>query len=615
MGSRRDKPFRRIDLKLGNETIELPGLPLRIVVIGPFVPREPYGYARGPRPQRPLAITRATFDDTVAKIGPVLRLWARDRVTGHEAGLECELRFSALRDFRPEAVAQSVPLLKQLVELRAALDEFRAKKIGPEELRRRSGFLPPALPLAESVRRATEPPAPGRTSLPVQPQPPAKEGSDRLFDLLDIGGEAEPPTEASSMLDALLRGGGGTGPDARQVVLAQAEIDRVLSEQLGEIFSQDDFRSLESSWRGLKFLLDRLDREAPIEVELISSERDDLLSTLDLLIEESGAAGALERPVSLIVVDFLFGHTAPEIEILAGLAERGSILHAPVVTGAGFEFLDTGAAERFEGAGSVAPLFEQPEFIKWRGLRRQEPARWLALAFNGVLLRPDYGQGEQEVQGFTIDPGRFVTRDRHRCWGNPAFALATLAAASFADTGWPTEVIGDIEDLPVRLWEGREGEQAAFSLQIKIRRGGAEELAAEGLAPLIGDLDRDRARISVAPTVRVPDFFQEPAVREQARRQTTLAFQLFAGRVVQVAMLLEHHLSGRLQDEITYGYQRVFQEMLALVGPVAPEAVEVQMIPGSGERAGKNELQLRVRWPGSPALSPAGYIELGWTLS
>lgn len=615
MGARREKPFRRIDLKLGNETIEIPGLPLRIVVIGPFVPREPYGYARGPRAQRPLAVTRATIDETLANIGPVLRLRAPDRITGHEAGLECELRFSALRDFRPEAVAQSVPLLRQLVDLRASLDEFRAKKIGPEEVRRRSEFLPPALPLAECVRRAAEPPEPRGTSLPVTPQPPSQSGGDRLFDLLDIGGESEPSTEAASMLDALLRGGGGAGPDARLVVLAQAEIDRVLSEQLGEIFAQDDYRSLENSWRGLKFLLDRLDREAPIEVELVSAERDDLLEAFDRLIDDSESPGALERPISLIVVDYLFGHTAPEIEILTGLAERGSILHAPVVTAAGFEFLDTGQAERFEGAGSVAPLFEQPEFIKWRGLRRQEPARWLALAFNGMLLRPDYGQGEQEVQGFTIDPGRFVTRDRHRCWGNPAFALAALAAASFADTGWPTEVIGDIEDLPVRLWEGREGEQAAFSLQIKIRRGGAEELAAEGLAPLIGDLDRDRARISLAPTVRVPDFFQEPAVREQARRQTTLAFQLFAGRVVQVAMMLEHYLSGRLQDEITYGYQRVFDELLAMVGPVAPGAVEVKMIPGSGDRAGKNELQLRVRWPGSPALSPAGYIELGWTLS
>src|SRR5262249_9430142 len=60
-----------------------------------------------------------------------------------------------------------------------------------------------------------------------------------------------------------------------------AAIDQKLSAQLDAIMHADSFQQLESSWRGLKFLVDRTDFRQNIRVELLSVAKDDLLADFD----------------------------------------------------------------------------------------------------------------------------------------------------------------------------------------------------------------------------------------------------------------------------------------------------------------------------------------------
>ena len=56
-----------------------------------------------------------------------------------------------------------------------------------------------------------------------------------------------------------------------------AEIDVKLSAQINEILHHPMFQRLESAWRGLKFLVDRVDFRENTKVELLNCSKEDLL--------------------------------------------------------------------------------------------------------------------------------------------------------------------------------------------------------------------------------------------------------------------------------------------------------------------------------------------------
>ena len=55
-----------------------------------------------------------------------------------------------------------------------------------------------------------------------------------------------------------------------------AEIDKRLSSQVNEILHAKEFQKLESSWRSLKFLVDRVDFRENTRVEMLNVSKDDL---------------------------------------------------------------------------------------------------------------------------------------------------------------------------------------------------------------------------------------------------------------------------------------------------------------------------------------------------
>ena len=56
-----------------------------------------------------------------------------------------------------------------------------------------------------------------------------------------------------------------------------AQIDHLLSIQLNEILHAEEFQKLEASWRGLKFVIDRVNFRENIKVEMLNVSKEDLL--------------------------------------------------------------------------------------------------------------------------------------------------------------------------------------------------------------------------------------------------------------------------------------------------------------------------------------------------
>lgn len=117
-------PKERINIKYvpatGDQQAEIE-LPLRLMVVGDF---------RGEGEDLPLEereavrIDKNTFNSVMAKADLNIKINVDDHLSENadeDASIPVELGFSTLQDFSPDQIAQNVPELKKLLELREAL--------------------------------------------------------------------------------------------------------------------------------------------------------------------------------------------------------------------------------------------------------------------------------------------------------------------------------------------------------------------------------------------------------------------------------------------------------------------------------------------------------------
>jgi type VI secretion system protein ImpB len=79
-------------------------------------------------------IDRDNFNDVLAKSAPRLALKVQNRLTDEDSKLAVELNFKNMDDFSPARVAEQVGPLKELMEMRARLNQLLSKMEGNDKL-------------------------------------------------------------------------------------------------------------------------------------------------------------------------------------------------------------------------------------------------------------------------------------------------------------------------------------------------------------------------------------------------------------------------------------------------------------------------------------------------
>ncbi|OGW57456.1 MAG: type VI secretion system-associated protein [Nitrospirae bacterium RIFCSPLOW2_12_42_9] len=98
-------------------------LPLKLLVLGDYTLRAD----DTPLEERkPVNIDKDNFNDVIKNQGLNLSLKVPNKLTGKEGeDIPVKLKFDSMKDFSPESVAEQVPELKQLLELRTALQALK----------------------------------------------------------------------------------------------------------------------------------------------------------------------------------------------------------------------------------------------------------------------------------------------------------------------------------------------------------------------------------------------------------------------------------------------------------------------------------------------------------
>jgi type VI secretion system protein ImpC len=469
--------------------------PFRIGILGDFRGRgDAPGDAAGPAERRPVPVDRDNLDDVLARFAPELRLSLADDAP------EVTVRFEELDDFHPDRLLERLPLFRSLRDLRRRLADPSTFRSAAAELWG-AGDAPAPAPSAPPAGSAQVPPG----------------GS--LLDM--IVGEAPdtPPPPVRDDLATYIRrivAPHVVADDHPRQAEALVQVDAAIGGQMRAILHHPRFQALESLWRGVHFLVRRVETGARLRIELIDCTRAELesapahgddvsASAVERLVLESGTATAGAAPWSLLVGDFVFGPRPDDLRLLRRMGRLARQAGAPWICAA-----DPGLVGSPSFGDAADPdLWTLPVSAEWDELRHAPEAAHLGLVLPRFLLRLPYGEESDPCDTFRFEEMTASAGHEHFLWGNPALACALLLARGFAEEGWAMGpgAQREIGGLPLHLVK-RGGEiRVTQCAEAPMSERAAERIAAAGLMPLASVRDRDAAilvRIGSIAASRAP---------------------------------------------------------------------------------------------------------------
>lgn len=352
-----------------------------------------------------------------------------------------------------------------------------------------------------------------------------------------------------------------------------AEIDAKLSRQMDEILHHAEFQALESSWRGLKLLVDRTNFRENIKLEIINASKQDLLDDFEDSAEitqsglykhvytaEYGQFGG--QPVGALIANYFFDPSAPDIKTLQYVSNVASMAHAPFIAAAGPKFF---GLETFTGLPDIKDLkdhFDGPQFAKWQSFREQEDARYVGLTVPRFLLRNPYDPEENPVKTFVYKEN-VANSHEHYLWGNTAYTFASRLTDSFAKFRWCPNIVGPqsggaVEDLPLHHFESMGEIETKIPTEVLVSDRREYELADEGFIALTMRKGSDNAAFFSANSVQKPKYFGNSEEGKLAELNYKLGTQL---PYLFIVNRLAHYLKVLQREQIGAWKQRTDLEL------------------------------------------------------
>lgn len=557
-------------------------LPLRVVVCADF------RGAPAARDAAPRRVRLSTFDDDFAASQVSLFLHAPDLLGASEKTLELSLSPKRLADLRPDAILAGCEALAPLARLRDELSALSAGTLPAERFeaglgayRAHAGLSPvlDELDRALSAGAGSAPSAPAPAAPPASKpasKPPAGGGSllDNLLDMVAIPGQESAPTpseaRAKGAVEAFVS---GSGKRALDLSRADAALASLTEAQLAPVLAHPQLRRVEAAWRGLHLVLEAAGREKTIWIELLDTDLAAAEETFQQRVVAPALVAGDTPPPSLVLLDRAFGRSAVDLAALGALATGAESIQAPLIVSLSDEFLGVERASDLAGRDQLADLFERG-LEKWHALRKQEPSRWLAAAYNALLLRLPAERGQKGSKC----AGEQVKGPADLLWGNAGWGLLATVVGSAARCGWASEFRGAKAGLGDRPLRATAPADQQGPLAVRLSDQHVADFAGEGIVALTSPQRSDQIVVLRGPVVR-------KAPSGEPRNFTMLAYQLVASRIAETLLRAKGRIRGGDPTE-TAGRWQDFA--LAVIGDTGPGA-------GVGAAIREGVLELRVK--------------------
>ncbi len=391
--------------------------------------------------RKPVKVDVDNLDDVIARMAPSLMLPLADE------GSTVAVKIGAIDDFHPDQLAENLELFEQLCDLRGNLGSRASFDRAAKEVLSWGG------------------------EAPLPPPPRRARGSDvaaaRLSDFARLIGRTSTRSAAEGSVDDLMRR--LVGPfiqparDARQDALV-ARVDEALSAAMRRVLHHPDFQTAEAIWRGVEFLVRRIETGARMEIVLYDVSAEELAADLAAsdALEETGlyrmlveqpALDAHQGPLSAIIGLYGFELAPPHADLLGRIAQIAAAARAPFITGIAPDALKI-------------PFHDQHPMIKdaFSALFALTAAAYLGLATPSFLLRMPYGRKTDPIDAFGFEEFTRQGGLGAMLWGHPALIPGLLLAETFAQQGAKMKLgaVMGVDDIPYYVYVDTDDEQIAL---------------------------------------------------------------------------------------------------------------------------------------------------------
>ncbi len=412
--------------------------PMRIAILGDFGAgalkgRLDKGAALAKR--KPLKVEFDTLEDALGRLDLKLNL-----PIGAD-GSPVEIEITELESFHPDELYRNVEVFSALAALRKRLNNTSTFAAAAAEVQAMGGV---AMQSASSVSRQGK----ARGGAPS--------GGAKLDDFARLTGRPSVAAQADDSLSALLRR--VIGPFVKPAASPNkdamiATVDAALTDAMRAVLMQGDFQNAESLWRGVDFLLRRLETSHQLQVHLFDISAEELAADLSAVedLSESGLYKLLvEQPsqdadggYSYVAGCYQFEATPPHAELLGRAARVAAHANAPFITAiAPDAFTDRREPPHRLIKQAFTALMEMPD------------ASYLALMAPSFLLRHPYGKKSDPISSFAFEEFNISSGLRGMLWGHPALlALCVLGVRGGQLT---------IGDLPFHHYVDADGDSMAL---------------------------------------------------------------------------------------------------------------------------------------------------------
>ncbi|MBA2440240.1 MAG: type VI secretion system contractile sheath large subunit [Thermoleophilaceae bacterium] len=496
------------ETKITLETEVVPTLEsevFRILLLGDWSGRESRSNQTEFSPSRPLVVDRDNFDDVIKKLDVRLDL----EFQGNDKNI-LSLHFTELDDFHPDKIFQQIPLFSEMRDLRRKLSNPDSFEEAAREVR--SWFSTTDDREIETVEN--QPLTETNQSVP-----------DNLLDQILAQSNESPSvsqsqdvvsSELSSFIRTIVHPHLVKTDEAEQSKLL-AVIDEVTSDLMRKILHHPQFQAMESAWRGLYFLVRRVETDVDLKLFLLDIGKNeisvDLKSVSDLtdsivykwLVKDaSGTFGG--EPWAVVCGNYNFGLNIDDVATLIRLGKISSVANAPFISHIKPAMLGITSLAANPDPHDWQIAADSTEIKLWETLRSLPEATYLGLAIPRFLARLPYGKATEPTETFSFE--ELISFDNHNqyLWTNPSFACASLLAQSFSNSGWEmgNALQTKIDGLPIHLYQQDGESKTKPCAEVVLTENACDKLLEKGLMPLLAYRNSDIVRLARFQSIAFP---------------------------------------------------------------------------------------------------------------
>lgn len=390
--------------------------------------------------RKPLNVHFDNIEDVIARLNIAI-----DLPVGATGSTHIEI--NSMDDFHPDELYEKLEIFEEISRLRNRLRDTASFASAAKEVQEWLGDETLLKPIEQT------PQARG-TTIPTK---------DSVEDFAKLVGESTVKKESvSSAIETLLKNAVAPyiepSADPRQEAMVAA-LDSALSGMMRSILHHPDFQTMESLWRSVELLTQRLETDTHLKIVLydITAEEvaADLASAENLkdtglykLFIEQPTLDEQQGPLTAIAACYTFEQTASHADLLKRIAQIVAESSTPFIASTGLNSLD-----------------QESPVQDWNTLHSLPEASYLALTVPKFMLRIPYGENGEPIDPFDFE--ELITHEDKSTflWGHSSILAGLSLGLSYMEQGLRGMNIHSnmrIGEMPYYYYTDPDGDQVAL---------------------------------------------------------------------------------------------------------------------------------------------------------